>query len=110
MTKDLDQRLLDIKSSLDNIHAAGGGHGGLITPVVAEVFRGLADHRNDVAYWRTALTARDASFRFLSELEKSADGDDLVDYGTTRTSFRIARLLGVQAYLTTYWSLADRIT
>lgn len=54
--------------------------------------------------------ARKAALQLLEALETTADADDKVLLGTTLIKFQHVRFIGVQAYITTVWALADRIT
>ena len=110
MTKMLQERLLDAKSVLDHVHVALGRHPAGLPQEVEVAFRRLVDYRTDIDHWLGMLEARAAARQLLDGLETQADTDDCVPLGTARVKYQHVRLIGVQAYVTTNWALADRIT
>jgi hypothetical protein len=82
----------------------------LVAPKVETAFRDGAAFRTDIEHLLAMLETRQAAWKLLDGLEAKADADDLVPFGDTRAKFVHVRLIGVQAYLTTKWALADRIT
>jgi len=110
MSKTLQERLCDAKSVLDHVHAALGRHPAGLPQEVETAFRVLVDYRVDVDHWLGMLEARAAARQLLDALETQADTDDCVPLGVARVKYQHVRLIGVQAYVTTNWALADRIT
>jgi len=110
MSKTLQDRLHDAKVVLDHVHAALGRHSTRLPREVETSFRALVDYRTDIDHWLGMLEARAAACRLLNALETQADLDDCVPLGATRVKYQHVRFIGVQAYVTTNWALADRIT
>lgn len=110
MSKTLQERLCDAKSVLDQVHAALGRHSAGLPPEVETAFRALVDYRTDIDHWLGMLEARAAARQLLDALETQADADDCVPLGTARVKYQHVRFIGVQAYVTTNWALAGRIT
>jgi len=110
MSKTLQERLGDAKSVLDHVHAALGRHPAGLPQEVGTSFRVLVDDRMDIDHWLGMLEARAAARQLLDALETQVDADDCVPLGATRVKYQHVRLIGVQAYVTTNWALADRIT
>lgn len=110
MSKALDERLCDAKSVLDQVNAALGRHPSGLPTEVEESFRRLVDFRDDIDHWVGMLGARAAALQLLDALETKADADDCVLLGGTRVKYQHVRFIGVQAYVTTNWALAHRIT
>jgi len=110
MSKTLQERLGDAKDMLDQVHAALGRHPGGLPNEVETSFRGIVDFRADIEHWLGLIQARAVAREVLEALESRADADDYVPFGVTRVKYQHVRLVGVQAYLTTNWALADRIT
>ena len=110
MSKTLQERLCAAQSSLDQVHAALGRHARGLPREVETLFRALIDHRTDIDHWLGMLEARAASFQLLDQLETKADADDCVPLGDARIKYQHVRFIGIQAYVTTNWALADRIT
>jgi hypothetical protein len=73
------------------------------------MFREIVDYRSDINHWKSIFEARNAALHLLDGLEAQADTADTVLFGSRRIKFEHARTIGVQAYLTTTWALADRI-
>ena len=117
MTKTLDTRLQDAKAVLDEIGTELGKSAASMSPAVVEQFRRSLDVASNIVYWRELVAARAAALLFLDGLETRVDGDDIVPVFATgggaaplKLKFSHVRLLGVEAYLSLAWSLADRIT
>jgi hypothetical protein len=110
MNKTLGERLRDAKSVLRQVSAALGRHPGGLPTDVEEVFRGLVDYHGDIDHWIGMVEARAAALQLLDALETKADADDCVPLGDARVKYQHVRFIGVQAYVTTTWALADRIT
>jgi hypothetical protein len=109
MTKTLEQRLLDAKAELGKIDAALGRNASKLPAEVQDQFRGLVGFAGDVEHWLGLLEARAVARHLLDGLEHQADGGDLVALGAKRVKYQHVRLIGVQAYLSTTWALADRL-
>ena len=109
MSRSLDDRLVDAKQELGKVVHLLSTHGSKLPIKVVEDLYFAGVFSSEVEHWRTAIEARRAARDFLSDLEKRANADDMVAFGVGATKFRYARLLGVQAYLTMNWSLADRL-
>lgn len=117
MTKTLDERLQSARLVMDQIGALLGKSAGALPVSVGEQFRRSLDAASGIEYWRELLSARAAALTFLDALETRVDPDDLVEVFATPTGappiklkFSHVRLVGVEAYLSLTWSLADRIT
>jgi hypothetical protein len=110
MSKTLQERLCDAKSALDQVHTALGRHPSGLPKEVETSFRALVDCRTDLDHWLGMLEARAAACQLLDALETKADADDCVPLGAARVKYQHVRFIGVQAYVTTNWALADRIT
>lgn len=110
MSKTLEDRLGDAKVVLGKASTALGRHAGKLPGDVEDSFRRVIAFAEDVDHCVGMLHARAAARLLLTDLEKTADADDRVPFGTTRVKFQHVRLIGAQAYLTTSWALADRIT
>ncbi|TMQ07912.1 MAG: hypothetical protein E6J90_42105 [Deltaproteobacteria bacterium] len=67
--------------------------------------------RADIDHWIRLLETRRTARRMLERLETIADADDMVPLGlgSMRAGFQHVRFIGVQAYLSTKWAIADRI-
>ncbi len=113
MTRSLDERLEAAKHSLDASAVVAG-----LVNVGDQMSRSLATGPS-VAYWRELLTARNAARDLLVGLEKRIEQDDfvVVQFGIPprsaspmRIKYSHARLIGVEAYLSLTWSLADRVS
>lgn len=117
MTRTLDDRLEAAKRSLDESDRQLNSSGGLVS--VGDQFRQSLAAASSIPHWREVLTARNAARELLVGLEDRAEPDDLVavQFGTprrsappTRIKYSHARLIGVEAYLSLTWSLADRVS
>ena len=109
MSKTLEDRLRDAKAALGTANAALGRHVGKVPSDVEVQFRTVIDYDADIEHWIGLLHARAAASALLADLEKGADANDCVPLGTARVKFQHVRRIGVQAYLSTTWSLADRV-
>ena len=109
MSKTLQDRLHDAKVVLAQVHAALERHSTKLPREVEISFRALVDYRTDIDHWLGMLEARAAACRLLDALETQADADDCVPLGAARVQYQHVRFIGVQAYVTTNWALADRI-
>lgn len=110
MSKTLQERLHDAKSVLDHVYAALGRHSTALPKEVEDSFRALVDYHEDIDHWLRMLEARAAARQLFDALETKADAVDCVLLGTAHVKYQHVRFIGVQAYVTTNWALADRIT
>jgi len=109
MSKSLEERLQDAKTTLGNVSGAITRHPGILPARVETQFIRVAEFASHVEHWKQMIIARDTARSSLADLERSADRNDDVPYGSTRAKFQTVRLLGVQAYLAAQWALADRV-
>lgn len=111
MNKALEDRLLIAKAELAKVEAVLLKHvgAGRIPADVVTQFNELAAFKADVDAWFGMIAARRAARNLLTDLEKQVDGEDMVLLGTSRAKYEHVRLIGVQAYLSTKWALADRL-
>jgi hypothetical protein len=111
MSKALEDRLVAAKAELAKVEAVLLKHHGTgrIPADVVTQFNELAAFNTDVDAWCGMIAARRAARNLLTDLEKQVDGDDTVLLGTSRAKYEHVRLIGVQAYLSTNWALADRL-
>ncbi|WNG20274.1 hypothetical protein [Cystobacter fuscus] len=109
MSKTLEDRLQDAKSTLGKIDNSLLRQPGNLAPEVESQFKVVAAFRSDIEHWRGMLAARAAARALLTGLEGQADAGDTVPLGSTRAKYQHVRLIGVQAYLATKWALADRL-
>lgn len=110
MTKPLQERLRDGKNVLDQIHTALGRQPARVPAELERSFREVVVYRPEIDHWIELLEARAAARQLLDGLEGRADEEDRVLLNEAPVKYRHVRFLGVQAYLTTTWALADRIT
>jgi len=110
MSKTLDQRLRDASVILDNVHLTLSRHPGRLPVDVENTFRSITSVRSDITHWFGLFEARHESLMLLDALETRADAAGNVPFGTTRIQYQHVRFIGVLAYITTTWALADRIT
>jgi hypothetical protein len=117
MTKSLIERLDAAKLTLD---IAGGdltNSGGFVT--LGDQFRRSLATASSIPHWRELVIARNAARDLLVDLEKRVVDDDQVvlQFGTPlqsavpmRVKYSHARLIGIEAYLSLTWALADRLS
>lgn len=110
MSKTLDERLRDAKGVLDRVYAAVERNPGRLPTEVEQPVRRVIDYRDDMEHWLGMIEARAAALRLLDALENKTDGDDCVLLNDVKVKYRHVRFIGVAAYVTTNWALADRIT
>lgn len=110
MNKSLQERLQDARETLDHVTTALNRRPGALPSDVETAFRGIAAFGSDIRHCLEMANAREAAWRLLDRLEDKVDDDDMVPLGDSHAKFVHVRLIGVQAYLTTKWALADRIT
>ncbi len=113
MTRSLDDRLEAAKRSLDASALAAA-----LVGVGDQMSRSLATG-SSIEYWRELWAARNSARDLLVGLEERIEQDDfvVVQFGVPRRSappmrikYSHARLIGVEAYLSLSWSLADRVS
>jgi len=111
MSTNLEDRLRIAKAELAKVEAVLLKHFGTgrIPADVVTQFNELASFKADVEAWHGMISARRAARNLLTDLEKQVDVDDTVLLGTSRAKYEHVRLIGVQAYLSTKWALADRL-
>lgn len=109
MSKNLEERLQDARSTLGKIDAAIVRNSGKLAGDVETQFSSIAAFASDIEHWKHLIFARKTARMLLEDLEKHADENDNVPYGAARARFQVVRLLGLQSYLSAQWSLADRI-
>jgi hypothetical protein len=109
--KTIEQRFGDARSTLDEIRAAlVRNRSKLPTDVEASFFKVLS-YRSDIDHWDDLLGARTVARLMLEGLEERTDKtSDTVLLGPSRVKYQHARFIGVAAYMTTSWALADRVT
>jgi hypothetical protein len=110
VSKTLQERLCDARSVHKQVHTALGRHPSGLPKEVETSFRALVDYRMDIDHWRGMLEARAAARQLLDTLETKVDADDCVPLGAAFVKYQHLRFIGVQAYVTTNWALADRIS
>jgi hypothetical protein len=110
MTKTLEQRLRDAKDELNKATVAVGRNVGRVSAEVDAEFRVMLETGDELHHWLGLLEARAAAREMLAGLEARADADGRVALGATRIMYAPARLIGMQAYLTNSWALADRLS
>ncbi len=110
MTKSLEERLNDAKGKLREVDEALGSQRGDMSEKTWESFRRIVSYQNSIEHWLATLDARADAFHYLDRLELNVDSEGRVLLGTISVKFRHARFIGVQAYLTSMWALADSLT
>ena len=110
MNKTLEERLRDAKGVLNDVNTAIGRHPGTLPAEAEDLFRKVVDFRSDIDHWIGMLRTSAAALQLLNDLESKADENDCVPLGDMRIKFQLIRFIGVQAYITTIWALADSIT
>src|SRR5690606_32016083 len=109
MSKTLEEPLDCAKEELGKVNGALTRHAGRLPTDVEDQFRVIAAFGSHVDHWTQMFTARETARALLNDLEKHADHNDDVPYGSSRAKFQTVRLLGVQSYLAAQWALADRL-
>lgn len=117
MMRSFEDRLEAAKRTLDEAERLLSSGGGLVS--VGDQFRRSLATASSIAHWRELLAARNAARELLVGLEDRIEADDFVVvlFGTPRRStapmrikYSHARLIGIEAYLSLTWSLADRVS
>jgi len=109
MSKTLEERLQDAKTTLVKVGVAITRHTGKLPADVEVQFSRLADFASHIEHWKQMIGAWQAERTLLDNLERRADGNDDVPYGSAMAKFQTVRLLGVQAYLAAQRALSDRL-
>lgn len=109
MTKSLDERLVDAEATLDELEKLLVKHAGSMPKPIEDQFRRSLEAAGGIQLWREVLVAREVARTFLDDLETKVDAEDCLEFGGRRVKFVHARLIGLEAYLSLNWSLADRI-
>jgi hypothetical protein len=109
MKRTLEQRLGQAKDQLSKVEQAFVEYPGRVPAEVESQFRVVTSSAIDIDHWVELIKARAAALGLLLQLENQADADDTIMFGTIRAKYQHIRLIGVQAYLSTTWALADRI-
>ena len=109
MIKSLEERLNDAQSGQMAIDSVLAQHPGKLRPEVESAIRKVLVSSGGIEHWMTLIHARKSAWSLIEDLENKVDSEDCVNFGSSSMKFVHARLLGVQAYLTCCWSLADQI-
>ena len=109
MSKTLEERLQDAKTALGKVRMAITRHAGKLPAEVEAQFVRLADFASHIEHWKQMIVARQVARSLLDDLERRADGNDDVPFGSGKAKFQTVRLRGVQGYLAAQWALADRL-
>ncbi len=110
MRPSLRERLEAAKDALDRVNAALDRYPGVLLQETEESFRAVVAQQPQIDYCLEILDARGVAWQFIDGLESRADSNDCVSTGAGNVRYMHARLLGVQAYVTITWALADKIT
>ncbi len=110
MSKSLEQRLQDSILEFDEMHQMLNRKPGEVHADVENVLRSFANLRDEVAGLIELIEIRKSAFRFLDSLEKKVDANDNISLNDLSLKYHHVRLIGVQAYISTNWAIADRIT
>lgn len=107
----LKARLEQAKACLEGIERTLNGAPWKVPPDVEGEIREILRRAEEVNDWLHLLDAREYAFGALSRLEKDADPEkQTVKWDGNEVQFTVARLLAVQAYLSSNWALSDCIT
>lgn len=113
MSKPLDERLRVAKEDLRKIDEViqHSQHSTRVVQQVLDQIKQVTTFGADIDHWLRLIETRAASRRLLTGLENQADTNDMVELGKVFGSvgYQHLRFIGVQAYLTTTWAIADRI-
>lgn len=110
MRPSLRERLQAGKDALDCVNVALDRHPGVLPQETEESFRAVVAQQPQIDYCLEILDVRGVARQFIDGLESRADSNDCISMGAGDVRYRHARLLGVQAYVTITWALADKIT
>lgn len=87
MSKTLEERLQDAKTTLVKVGVAITRHTGKLPADVEAQFSRLADFASHIEHWKQMIFARQAARTLLDNLERRADGNDDVPYGGAMAKF-----------------------
>ncbi|MEW6742176.1 MAG: hypothetical protein AB1486_05415 [Planctomycetota bacterium] len=110
MSKTLEQRLGDAKEVLDQVDAALRRRPTSMPIDVTDSFKKVVAFGAEIPHWIGLLKSREAAMGLLSRLENTVEEEDCVSLFSAPLKYQHVRFIGVQAYVTTTWALADRIT
>jgi len=110
VSKPLSDRLAQGKIDLNKAYGLLAKHPALLSTEVGDSLRALAAQSAEIDRWLEMLEARAIARQFLDGLENRADRNGDVPLGTQNAKYQHVRLIGVQAYETMNWALADSIT
>ena len=105
----LEERLQEAKDKLDEVVEVLDGNRGTLRPDVDTTLRSKTAFRSDIEHWLMMIESRKAAWGLLDGLEEDV-ADEMVPFGGSTANFAHVRLIGVQAYVTMQWALADQIT
>ncbi|MES2644501.1 MAG: hypothetical protein V4850_33750 [Myxococcota bacterium] len=77
---------------------------------LTEQLRQLAAFEGSLSHAGSIIAAREAAFQALTGLEATIEGGNQVPFFGVSIPFHQARFLLLQAYVSSYWSLADLVT
>lgn len=113
MSKPLEDRLRVAKDDLRGIEEVVNlsQHSTRVVAPLRDHLKPVFKFRADIDHWIRLLETRRTARRMLKRLETRADADDMVPLGVggMRAGFQHVRFIGVQAYLSAKWAIADRI-
>jgi hypothetical protein len=115
MSKSLSDLVTKAEAELravDNaVGAALAGSSSKVTERSVKAIQRALLLRGEVEHCAALLQARTVASSYLDGLEGRADPKTrMVDYGSSEVPFDVARLLGVQSYLSVVWSVSDKIS
>lgn len=108
MSKSLKERLEDTKDVFAKVGETLNLNPGSLLTTVDEEFKAISDCTSHIEHLLTMADARAVAWQFLEKLK--ADSDGFAQYNDVRVKFVHVRLIAVQAYVATNWSLADSVT
>jgi hypothetical protein len=110
MSKTLEQRLQDSLRKFDEMHLILNRKRGNVHADVENVLRSFANLRDEIAGIIELIDVRRSASRFLDALEIKVDEHDNIALNGLTLKYHHVRFIGVQAYVSTTWAIADRIT
>ena len=106
----LEERLQTAKQDLEGaVETIDNRDPSAILSDVARTLRSKADFRSDIEHWLVMIESRNAAWSLIEGLEEKADGE-MVPLGASYANFAQVRQIGVLAYISIQWALADQIT
>jgi hypothetical protein len=109
MSKTLSERLDDAKEILDGIHSAIQASPEDLKSDARDYFSKVLEGRNELVNVQNLIKVRLSALKYLDNLGTEPDSEGNVLFGSIRVHFAHARLMGVQAYLSTAWSISDTL-